>query len=58
MNEKSCTLIQISVKMVLQTTWHQVNIGSGNGLVPKRQQAITWTNAALFNDAYMGTRET
>ena len=25
--------------------WQQASIGSGNGLVPKRPQAITWTNA-------------
>ena len=25
--------------------WQKASIGSGNGLVPKRWQAITWTNA-------------
>ena len=24
--------------------WQYISIGSGNGLVPNRQQAITWTN--------------
>ena len=33
--------------------WQLVNIGSGNGLVPNRQQAITWTNAAKVTDLYM-----
>ena len=29
------------------------NIGSDNGLVPTRQQAIIWTNDDYFTDAYM-----
>ena len=28
-------------------------IGSDNGLVPIRQQAIIWTNDAYITDAYM-----
>ena len=28
-------------------------IGSDNGLVPPRQQAIIWTNDSTFTDAYM-----
>ena len=27
------------------SNWQYVGIGLGNGLVPNRQQAITWTNA-------------
>ena len=26
------------------SSWHYYSIGSGNGLAPNRQQAITWTN--------------
>ena len=29
------------------------NIGSDNGLVPTRRQAIVWTNVGYFTDAYM-----
>ena len=29
------------------------SIGSGNGLVPTRRQAIVWTNDGKFADAYM-----
>ena len=28
----------------LGSSWQEVNIGSGNGLAPRRRQAITWTN--------------
>ena len=28
-----------------RSNWQSVNIGSGNGLVPKRRQAIAWINA-------------
>ena len=38
-NEEFCILIQISRKFVPK------GIGSGNGLVSNRRQAITWTNA-------------
>ena len=31
--------------------WQQVSIDSGNDLMPKRQQAITWTNGNQFTDA-------
>ena len=30
----------------------KVGIVSDNGLVPRRRQAIIWTNANLFTDAY------
>ena len=39
MNKKFCILIQISLKF-----GPKGSIGSGNGLVPTRQQAIIWTN--------------
>ena len=29
------------------------SIGSDNGLGPARRQAIIWTNAGLFTDAYL-----
>ena len=29
------------------------SIGSDNGLLPSRQQAIIWTNDGCFTDAYM-----
>ena len=32
-----------------------VSIGSGNGLLPVRRQAITWTNAGLFSIGLLGT---
>ena len=32
-----------------------VNIGSGNGLLPVRHQAITWTNAGLLSIVPLGT---
>ena len=32
-----------------------VSIGSGNGLAPKRRQAITWTNADLLSIGPLGT---
>ena len=31
-----------------------VSFGSGNGLLPVRHQAITWTNAGLFLIAPLG----
>ena len=31
----------------LESNWQCVSIGSGNGMVPSRRQAITWTNADL-----------
>ena len=36
--------IQISLKFVLNGLNWQVGSGSGNGLVPNNQQAITWNN--------------
>ena len=42
-NEKFCILMWISLKFVPI----EVNTGSGNGLVPDKHQAITWTNADL-----------
>ena len=33
-----------------------VKIGSGNGLLPDRQQAITWTNADLLSIGSLGTK--
>ena len=41
--------------------WHHValhtmvNIGSGNGLLPVRHQAITWTKACLLSTIYLST---
>ena len=32
-----------------------VSIVSGNGLLPVRRQAITWTNAGLLSNRHMGT---
>ena len=32
-----------------EPSWQQANIGSGNGLVPNRRQAIIWTNADLIH---------
>ena len=32
-----------------------VNIGSGNGLLPARHQAITWINAGLLSMGLLGT---
>ena len=34
---------------------NRVTIGSGNGLSPIQYQAITWTNAALWSIAPLGT---
>ena len=33
--------------------WHLNRIGLDDSLVPNRRQAIIWTNAAWFTDAYM-----
>ena len=40
-----CILIKISLKYV--TTGSEVSIGSDNGLVPNRWQAIIWMNDIL-----------
>ena len=32
-----------------------VSIGSGNGLVPSRHQAFTWTNADFLQIKLLGT---
>ena len=45
LHENNCILIQISQESNCQ----QVIIGSGNGLVPVRHQAITWTNVDSRN---------
>ena len=42
--------IKISLKFVPK---HPISIGSDNGLVPTRQQAIIWTNDGQITDAYM-----
>ena len=34
-----------------------INIGSGNGWSPVRNQAITWTNAALLSIRPFGTNQ-
>ena len=48
LNEKFCILIQISLKFVHKCLI-DINIGSGNGLVPNKWQAITWSNADPFH---------
>ena len=39
--------------MLLRTSnWQTISIGSGNGLVPNRCQAVTWTNDDQSTDIY------
>ena len=46
LNDSIRIAIKISQKFVsVGSDWQEVSIGSGNGLAPNRQQAITWTNA-------------
>ena len=56
-NENACILNEILLKCfpVIPTATgnKSASPGSGNGLVPSRQQAITWTNTIEFIDAYM-----
>ena len=50
LNEKFCILVKISLKFVSRGPIdNKPNIGSNNGLVPKRRQAIIWTNADPIN---------
>ena len=58
MNEKFCILIRISLNFApLQgSNWQEVSIGSGNGLVPNRRQAIAWTNSDPVHWYICGTR--
>ena len=45
-HEKFCIFIRISLQFIPKgCNWQYVSIGSGNGLVPNRRQAITWTKA-------------
>ena len=50
--------VRIPIKFLLKfvprgSTWHYSIIGSDNGLVPYRRQAIIWTNGSWITDAYM-----
>ena len=38
---------------LLGSNWEYVSIGADNGLAPSRREAIIWTNADQFTDAYM-----
>ena len=45
LNDNDIIPIQISLKFVSMNWFDKkTSIGSGNGLVPKRRQAITWSN--------------
>ena len=45
----------MSLKFVPKCPIHNIHPGIGldNGLAPKRREAIVWTNADQFIDAYM-----
>ena len=45
--------INISLTFVLKDQIKYSFIGTDNGLVPARRQAIIWTNDGQFTDAYM-----
>ena len=45
-----CIMTEMSLKFVLKGP---VNKKSGNGLVPNRQQAITWTDVDPYVWSYM-----
>ena len=47
--------IDISLKFVPKGRISNIIIGSDNGLVPTRRQAIIWTNDDKFTDACMRT---
>ena len=48
------TMIPISLKFVPKgSTNNKINIGSDDGLGPKRCQAIFWTIMVYFPDAYV-----
>ena len=50
MNEKFCIFYSnFTENCFLESSWQKVSIGSGYGLVPNRQQAITWTSADSFH---------
>ena len=55
LNESIWISIEISLKFVPKGPIYNIysSIGSDNGLAPARRQAIIWTNAGLFTDAYM-----
>ena len=44
--------IEISLDVVCWGYNWEVILCSGNGLVPNRHQAITWTNDDIINDVY------
>ena len=56
-----CIFMNENVLLGLKFQWNvflcvmltKIKTGSGNGLVPKRRQAITWTNDELSNDTYI-----
>ena len=43
--ECNCFYLTVSENDIIKLLNQYVSIGSGNGLVPNRRQAITWTNA-------------
>ena len=47
-------VISLYCRIYASVNW--VSTGSGNGLLPIRRQAITWTNADLFSIRYLGTK--
>ena len=50
LNENGRIQIQIPLKFVPKSLIdNKASIGSGNGLVPNRQQAIAWTNDQPFH---------
>ena len=50
LNENYRVPIRFSLKFVPRSpNWQCASIGSGNGLVPNRRQAITWINANRFH---------
>ena len=55
LNESIWNSIEISLKFAPKSPINNIPalVGSDNGLALTRRQAIIWTNAALFIDAYM-----
>ena len=41
--------IQFALKVVPKVNWTWISIDSGNGVVPNKRQAITWTNCDSVN---------
>ena len=44
LNENDELQFKIHWNLFQESNWQYSSIGSGNGLVPNRRQAITWTN--------------